>query len=72
MPGYDMECPHCGLRFEVFREGVLRDGDRRCIGCGKPADQRVAGFIGTPPPPREVPPPAPARSRWPKRRLRSP
>ena len=49
MPTYDLECPACGLRFEIFVQRFLRDADRMCIACGKPASQRITGFVTSPP-----------------------
>jgi len=45
MPSYDLECDGCGLRFEAFRQGFLRDEDRACPGCGGEARQRFTGFV---------------------------
>ncbi len=46
MPSYDLQCDSCGLRFEVFRQGFLRDEDRACAGCGSTeVEQRWTGFI---------------------------
>ena len=46
MPTYDLACRECGLNFEVFRQGFLRDEDRVCKGCGAgQAEQRLTGFI---------------------------
>ncbi len=46
MPSYDLECGGCGLRFEVFRQGFLRDEDRVCAGCGSAqVEQRFTGFV---------------------------
>lgn len=45
MPTYDLECHGCGLRFEVFRQGFLRDEDRACPSCGQPAEQLLTGFV---------------------------
>ncbi len=46
MPSYDLNCPACGLNFEVFRQRFLRDEDMVCAGCGSAgAVQRLTGFI---------------------------
>jgi putative FmdB family regulatory protein len=46
MPTYDLECHHCGLRFEIFRQGFMRDEDRVCAGCGSTrVEQRWTGFV---------------------------
>lgn len=51
MPTYDLECHGCGLRFEVFRQGFLRDEDRACTGCGATdVGQRYTGFVTSRPP----------------------
>ncbi|HMM49371.1 MAG TPA: zinc ribbon domain-containing protein [Miltoncostaeaceae bacterium] len=46
MPSYDLACVSCDHRFEVFRQGFLRDGDRTCPACGAAeAKQLFTGFI---------------------------
>jgi putative FmdB family regulatory protein len=57
MPSYDLVCPDCAHRFEVFRTGFLRASDRVCPRCGSArAEQRLTGFVaalprrGTPEP----------------------
>ena len=45
MPSYDLECDACGHRFEVFRQGFLRDEDRGCPDCGAQARQLFTGFV---------------------------
>ncbi len=50
MPSYDLQCDECHLTFEVFRQGFLRDDDRRCVGCGASARQLLTGFITSRPP----------------------
>lgn len=46
MPSYDMACTPCGERFEVFRQGFLRDEDRRCPNCESvDVQQRFTGFV---------------------------
>ncbi|MBM3635183.1 MAG: zinc ribbon domain-containing protein [Actinobacteria bacterium] len=51
MPTYDLECHGCGLRFEVFRQGFLRDEDLACAACGATdVGQRYTGFVTSRPP----------------------
>lgn len=46
MPSYDLQCQACGARFEVFRQGFLRDLDRACPACETPAArQLMTGFV---------------------------
>jgi putative FmdB family regulatory protein len=46
MPSYDLECGGCGLQFEIFRHGFLRDEDRVCAGCASTqVAQRFTGFV---------------------------
>lgn len=51
MPSYDLACDSCGHRFEVFRQGFLRDGDRTCPECGAAAARQLfTGFVTARPP----------------------
>lgn len=50
MPTYDLQCTSCGLEFERFRQGFLRDVDLVCVGCGAPAQQLMTGFVTSRPP----------------------
>ncbi len=46
MPTYDLACDACDARFEVFRQGFLRDEDRACTECGSIAVRQLfTGFI---------------------------
>lgn len=46
MPSYDLACDSCDHRFEVFRQGFLREEDRGCPQCGVAgARQLFTGFM---------------------------
>ncbi len=45
MPTYDLRCTSCDAGFEVFRQGFLRDEDKACPSCGRPAEQVITGFV---------------------------
>lgn len=34
MASYDLVCESCGHRFEVFRQGFIKDEDKTCPECG--------------------------------------
>ncbi len=46
MASYDLVCEACGLEFEVFRQGFLKDEDKVCPDCGG-ADvrQKFSSFL---------------------------
>ena len=55
MPSYDLLCESCEHEFEVFRQGFLRDEDRSCPECERPATQLFTGFVTARPSSGEAP-----------------
>jgi len=46
VPTYDLACETCDARFEVFRQGFLREQDRACTECGSgEVRQLFTGFV---------------------------
>jgi putative FmdB family regulatory protein len=46
MASYDLVCDACGLEFEVYRQGFLKDGDKACPDCGsEEVRQKFSSFL---------------------------
>ena len=46
MASYDLVCETCDHRFEVFRQGFLRDDDKVCPECGSDdVRQKFSSFL---------------------------
>ncbi len=46
MASYDLVCDTCGHEFEVYRQGFLKDDDKRCPECGgEDVRQKFSSFL---------------------------
>jgi putative FmdB family regulatory protein len=43
---YDLTCNGCGLQFDIYVQGFLKDGDKVCPDCeSREVEQRFTGFL---------------------------